>query len=116
MPVIREDGFDAGRLQHRVRIQEKTVSGIDTYGHEVYTWTDRQVCYANVMALQGREFEAARQVWTDARYQVTTRYLTGITTEMRVHWDETGQNLDILDAQYPWGNRQTMVMTCKEVQ
>ncbi len=116
---MRIDGgktLNPGTLRHRVCIRQKTITGTDGYGHDTYTWTDYQVCYAAIVALQGREFEAARQIWADARFRVTVPYLTGVTTQMRVHWDETAQDLEILDVQDPWGTRTVLQMTCKQIQ
>ena len=101
-----------GRWNQRITITQKTEGTQDSFGAPATTWATYQACYASVVAMQGRELEAAQQTFKDARLKVTTHYLAGVTTAMRITWGD--RTLEILDAEDPTGLRESSVMTCKE--
>ena len=104
--------LDPASLNQRITINEKSEGAQDSLGQPTITWPAKQACYARVEALQGRELEAAQQTWAEARWRVTTHYISGIDTTMRITWGS--RTLEIIDAEDPNGLQERLVMTCKE--
>lgn len=86
--------MDAGKLRELVTIQQKSPTGTGGRGQPVYEWTAFANVYAEIESLTGKKAEIARQLVAEASHQITIRYLTGITTEMRVV-DSTGATYQI---------------------
>lgn len=103
----------SGPYRHRITIQEKTVTGQDSYGQDTVIWPTYHACWASVDSLQGREFQAVQQRWADARFRVRIRYKAGIQRAMRIVWGM--RTLDILDAEDPDNTKRQIVMYCKEL-
>lgn len=103
----------AGRLRHRVRIQQGT-PGRDGFGTEVLTWSDVATVWAEVRSVSGGEqTQANMQTFATASHQVTMRYRLGLSPKMRVLWGS--RVLEILNAREP-DNRMRMVqLNCVEV-
>jgi SPP1 family predicted phage head-tail adaptor len=111
-------------FRHRIYIQSKTEGAQNEYGEPAVTWANFQECQARIEAMSGRELETAQQTWAEARFKVTTHYLSGVEREMRVVWGgldgnndplSTARLLDILDAEDPTGAGTTLVMICKSI-
>lgn len=79
--------MEAGKLRHRVTIQDKTVTQ-DAYGAEVITWTTVATVWAAVEPLAGREFLEGRALDAEVSTRIRIRYRTGLVMhpEMRVVW------------------------------
>ena len=79
----------AGRLRHRVTIQEKSVSQ-NSFGEEVITWTDVKTVWASIEPLRGREYIELRQAQADVTTRIRMRHwpgnsqASGITPSMRL--------------------------------
>lgn len=74
----------AGRLRHRITIQQQAVTGQNDYGEDIYEWTDVAIVWAEVQPLTGREYWAAEQVNAETTHQVRLRYLSDIEPSMRI--------------------------------
>lgn len=85
--------MDAGKLDQRVTIQEKSVTRAAN-GEEVITWVTHAERWARVEPIRGREFFAAAQMQGAVDYRVTIRYLSTVTRAMRLLW--RGVVLDIV--------------------
>jgi SPP1 family predicted phage head-tail adaptor len=72
----------AGRLRHRVTIQDKVVTQ-DDYGEEVITWSDVDTVWASVEPLRGEEFAELRRAGAELTTRIVMRYQSGIAPEMR---------------------------------
>lgn len=109
----------AGRLDQRVTIQHRTVTGQDSYGQDVVSWTASTSgpFWAEVAALEGRELANVQQKWAEARFRVTIRYQTGVTIRRRdrISWQSPERLLDILDAEDPNQARRKLIMICSEL-
>jgi SPP1 family predicted phage head-tail adaptor len=73
----------AGRLRHRVVIQDYTESQ-NTYGEATKNWTDYATVWAAVEPIKGREFWQSQQVNAEIDVKITMRYITGVKPKMRV--------------------------------
>lgn len=116
---MRLDGaktFNPGLARHQVTWQEKSVTGQDSYGRDECTWADVVSVKARITAMQGRELEAARQTWAEARYKIEHQYYAGITRAMRGKWwDGTAYRyLNILDVQDAPGMARVTTIICSE--
>lgn len=75
----------AGRLRHRITIQEYRVIGRNSIGGEVKDWVDIATVWAGVEPIKGREYFAADKVRADITHRVPMRYRPGVVpTTMRV--------------------------------
>lgn len=72
----------AGRLRHRITIQEKT-SAQNTYGEHL-TWTDVCTVWASIEPLYGQEFMTADREGASVTTRIVMRYRSGIAPSMRV--------------------------------
>lgn len=102
----------AGRLHHRVTIQEH-VTGQDEFGQPIDTWADVATVWAAVEPLRGREYFAAQQVNAEVTARIRTRYRKGVRPSMRVLYD--GRLYDILSVIDPEERHQELQLMCREV-
>lgn len=87
--------LQAGRLRHRVRIQEKSVTQ-NAYGEEAPTWAaiTNGERWAAVEPLSGSERFGAQQVNPRVSHKVTIRYLSTVTPKMRVLFGSRALEID----------------------
>jgi SPP1 family predicted phage head-tail adaptor len=73
----------AGRLRHRIKIQEYTESQ-NTYGEVTKNWTDYATVWATFEPIKGKEFWESQQINAEITTKVTMRYLAGVKSKMRI--------------------------------
>ncbi len=106
--------MNTGDLRYSVQIEQKTITGQDSYGQDIYTWTVVATLWCEVRAMTGRELEAAQQLHAEARWKMQTHYPSvTIKREMRAVFGSPPRVLDILDAEDPTGKRREMVLLLK---
>lgn len=78
-------GLAAGRLRHRVTIEELTTE-LDSDGKRAETWADAfgGMLSADIAPLSGRELIAAQAVQSRVTTRIKMRYRPGILAAMRV--------------------------------
>ena len=76
----------AGRLRHKVTIQDYTESQ-NTFGEVTKNWTDYATVWAAVEPVKGREFWESQQINAEITTKVTLRYLAGVKPKMRILHD-----------------------------
>ena len=81
-----------GQYRHYITIQQR-VDAVDGFGQPQPTWSTFAQVFAAVEPLNGREFFAANQFETEVTVRIKIRYLSGVTTKMRVNW--SGKVYDI---------------------
>ncbi|MEN9807762.1 MAG: hypothetical protein RL756_2282 [Pseudomonadota bacterium] len=87
----------AGLLDQRVTIQSKAVTR-DAYGAEVITWTDVATVWMMAETISGREYVAMRQAQSDVTTRFRCRYVSGLTTAMRLVWRSQPFNItEVID-------------------
>ena len=89
----------SGTLRHQITITRRNVTGQNSFGEDTLGTSTTVGAYkADVIALQGREFEAAQQKWAEARFKVRMRYTaTAIRREDQITWGT--RTLEILDVE-----------------
>lgn len=102
----------AGRLRHRITIQDKTVVQ-NGYGEEDITWADVDTVWAAIDPLRGREFLDGRMATAEITARITIRQRDGISPEQRVlHGSVVYDVLAIIHVET--GQREMQLM-CKEI-
>lgn len=107
--------LNPGDLRTQVQFQSKVVSGQNSSGEDVVTYATEFTQWCEVLALQGRELEAAQQVNANARWRIRTQFTPNVTQIKREWRALMGTRiLDILDAEDPFGTRREFVVIAKE--
>jgi SPP1 family predicted phage head-tail adaptor len=75
--------MEAGRLLHRVTIQNRVETQDPMTGAIAVTWADVATVWAAVEPLSAREFIAAQATQSQISARITIRYRAGITPKMR---------------------------------
>lgn len=104
----------AGRLRHRVTIQQATVAQ-QASGAPVRTWTNVATVWAQVRTQSGGEQrnDGADQVVASLFYAVTIRHRDGLLPTMRVLWDD--RVLEVTAIQEPDNRQRILTLMCTEV-
>lgn len=112
--LARFDGsfaLDPGSLRHPIAVQRRVV---DATGYDIVTtWQTIWQGYAAITAMRGRELEAARQTFAEARFQIRTWYPSApFQREDRIIWGT--RILDILDVEDPQALRREVLIIARE--
>lgn len=75
----------SGRLRHKVTVEQVTET-IDEFGQAIKSWSTFAQPFAAIEPVSGREYFAAQQVDSEVTVKITMRYLSGLTTKMRISW------------------------------
>lgn len=75
-----------GRLRHVIAYQAKTQS-LDEYGGPVETWATFATVRAAVAPLIGKDMLASMASQSTAEARVNHRFVSGITSAMRIMWN-----------------------------
>lgn len=90
--------IEAGRLAHRVTIQNFTISR-NSIGEEVKSWTDVATVWAEIRPLSARELINAKAAMAQVTKRITIRYRAGLLPSMRIlHNGTVYQITEIIDA------------------
>ena len=73
----------AGRLRHRITIQQVT-EGQDETGAVTETWNEFATVWADMEPIAGKEYFAAKQTMAETTHRIRIRYLSGVVPKMRV--------------------------------
>lgn len=103
----------AGRLRHRIRIQEKATT-LDDLGEPVNSWADVAAVWSDKMALRQREFVAAGGEQQEVTVVYRIRWRPDINVQMRVI--DGGTALNIRQAIDETGARRTLTLRCTETE
>jgi len=108
----------AGNRRTRVSFYRPTVAGQNTSGEDVLASNVLLgSAWVGIRALQGRELEAARQLYAEAVFEITMDHpLSGYTLQRKdiILWGSPGRILDILDCEDPDQRRREVVIMAKE--
>lgn len=106
--------MQAGKLRHRVTIQQATVT-LQTGGAPVRTWSTVATVWAQVRTVSGGEQrnEGADQVVASLFYAVTIRHKDGLEPTMRVVWGD--RVLEVTAIQEPDNRQRMLTLLCSEV-
>lgn len=101
----------AGRLRDKIKIESKT-NTIDSVGDAVETWATFAEIRAEVKTQSGKEFLSAREQHAELTHVITARYLSGVTSQMRVN--NGGSYYNILSVFDPNSRKSEMRLYCRE--
>lgn len=73
-----------GNLRHLLRLERPAQGAPDAHGQPPTGWEAVAQVYAEVLPLEGRELEFARQLEARTTHQVTTRYRKDVDATMRL--------------------------------
>ena len=76
--------MQAGRLRHRVQIQEYVTTQDSETGSVSEAWATVAEVWAEVMPMSGREFVAAQMPTPGVTTRITIRHVDGVDASMRV--------------------------------
>lgn len=104
----------AGRLRHRVTIQEKPDPvPQNSFGEEEFEWQDVVTLWAAIEPIRGGEFLEGRHEGAEATTRIVTRYYSGIRPEMRA--TEGSHAWDILSVINVDERDRELQLMCREV-
>lgn len=78
--------MQAGKLRHRIIIQDKGTPTRDTFGQEVISWETHATLWAQVSPITGRETVEGSAQLADITHQIRIRSFAGVAPSMRVLW------------------------------
>lgn len=104
--------MQAGRLRHRVVIQQATESQ-NGFGEVTRSWSTYATVWAAVEPLQGQEFLDGRQLEAAVDTRIRIRHRSGVTQRMRATW--SGHTYDVQSVIADATNRRQMLLMCREV-
>jgi len=81
----RQGGFNmrAGRLRHRITIQQPTTS-TNAQGGKIKTWVDVATVWAGIEPISASESDQNHQLEPEVSVRIVMRYRSGITSDMRI--------------------------------
>ena len=101
----------AGLLEKKIIIESKS-EVIDSVGDISLTWATHATVWANIMVNSGKEFTQAREQHSSLSRIITIRFLSTVTSKMRVN--DGGTYYNILAAFDPIGRRIETKLYCDE--
>lgn len=103
----------SGRLRDIITIK-RPVTALNKSGENIPSWTDYLTDVpAGVRTPSGREYEQADQVKATITHNVTIRYNSGITPDMRIYWGNMVLEIVFIIADRT--NARYQIMKCTEV-
>lgn len=78
-----------GRLRHEVVIEQPGSATESRFGAPSSTggWSTYSTVWARIVPLEGRERFEAQQTYEDVSHRIETRWLDGVTSQMRVKYN-----------------------------
>lgn len=93
---------------------QKTTATYDSYGQPVESWSNLYTgLFASAITTGGKEFYAAQRQNAETAMVFKTRYITGITTLMRVKYGS--RYFNILSVNNKDEKFEYLLLSCKEV-
>lgn len=102
----------AGRLRHRVVIQERAGTQ-DAYGQEEDSWTTVDTVWAAVEPLRGREFLEAQREGAEVTTRIVMRHQDGVVPAMRISWGS--RMFDVLSIISVEERGRELQLMCREI-
>ncbi len=103
----------AGRLRHRIVIQEKSTAVTrGSYGEETTPWTTYKQVWSEIDPPKSREFFSANQTQAEVTTRVRIRYLPDVKPNMRVKFGTRYLNINSIIN--PDERNKELIMMCNE--
>lgn len=101
----------AGQLDKKIIIQ--TFSESNTGGEVALTPSTHATVWASIQPLRGQERMNAAQVTPEVTHKITIRYLSTLTSRMRISWDS--RFFGIVSIINPLERNERQELMCKEL-
>lgn len=105
--------MQAGKLRHRVTLQEPVKVQNSTTGAVINTWRDVSTIWAEVSPLSAREFIAAQASQGEISTRITIRYRPGVTRKQRILFRGAIYNIEGVLPD-PKSGREYLTLPCSE--
>ena len=102
----------AGKLRHRITIQEYTTAAND-FGEMVKTWATYVTVWGLIKPLTGDEKFTADQTTPGLSHEIRIRYKSGITPDMQLRFD--GRTFGIVSVINIDERNREMILMCREI-
>jgi len=76
--------MEIGKMNKRIIIQRIKTSPQNAYGEPIDEWETFATVWASIEPLQASEFWAQEQIQSEIKIRIRIRYLSGVTSKMRV--------------------------------
>jgi SPP1 family predicted phage head-tail adaptor len=103
--------IEPGKLRERLTVQI-AAQATNSLGETVMTWGNSTAVWGSVEGVSAREAIEAGKNEATITHKVRTRYVPGLTQQMRFSWRERTLNIVSL---LEYGNRSEHVAICEEV-
>lgn len=107
----------AGKLRHRVEIQQPVTSLNGSGGHDINSWLPipgGQV-WAEIQPLSSREIYQNGVMSQSSSHEITIRYLVGVSAKCRVVVNEGGRVFQITGVKLDEKLNLNLKLTCEEI-
>ncbi|EML9369167.1 phage head closure protein [Escherichia coli] len=105
--------MQAGKMRHRITLQEPVKEQNPTTGAVINTWRDVATLWAEVAALSAREFIAAQASQGEVTTRITIRYREGVTRKHRILFRGRIYNIEGVLPD-PRSGREYLTLPCSE--
>lgn len=102
----------AGQLDQRIIIEQNTGSSIDAVGDPTDVWVTFKTVWANIATQTGNEFIRAKEANSELTHLITTRFIAGVTSKMRIN--DGGAIYNILSVFDPKRTKESLKLMCNE--
>lgn len=102
--------MQAGRLRHRLTIEQRSASR-DALGGQSTAWETFATVWGDAQPSRGVEFVSLRAAQSDISIKFTIRHMEGITPAMRVQW--AGNPYPIVQIINVNGRDRTLELMCQ---
>ena len=86
----------AGKLRHRIQLQEFTTTVDPDTGYRDKAWADVAALWAEFAPLSGREFIAAAATQSAVTARITIRHRAGVTNNHRILHGGAVYNIEVV--------------------
>lgn len=104
--------MNPGNYRHKITIQER-LTGQDSYGAPMESWTDLATAWASIEPLSGRELYAAQELNSEINVRIKMRYRPGVLSSMRILYGT--RIFDILAVVDIEERHRVLELLCKEM-
>lgn len=105
--------MQAGKLRHRVSLQEPVKTQNPLTGATVNSWQEIKKLWADVVPLSAREFIAAQATQAEITTRITIRYRSDITSKHRIVYGNKIFNIEGVLPD-PESGRDYLTLPCSE--
>lgn len=103
----------SGNFNNLITIETPTESNRTKSNNVTTSWSTYAQPYARVTPIGGRERREADRPMADVSHEIECRYVSGVTTKMRVNWDS--RIFNILSTINPDERKINLILQCREV-